>query len=139
MNTVLKEGLDVFYTVFLDDILVFSRSVKDHATHLRWVFGKLQENGLKAKAGKCSFGITSVEYLGHVIYAQGVSLDSSKVEAIKSWPPPKDAYKVSVFLELANYYSQMVQGFAMLAAPMSALLRKGIKFIWFHKCLETFS
>ena len=69
MNTVLKEVLDVFCTVYLDDILVFSKNIQDHATHLRWVFGRLRENGLKAKLAKCAFGLSSVDYLGHVISA----------------------------------------------------------------------
>ena len=68
-----------------------------------------------------------------------MSPDPSKVEAIKTWPPPKDAHEVRVFLGLAQYYSCMVPGFATLAAPLSALLRKVIKFEWSDECAESFS
>ena len=69
MNDVFRGHLDEFVTIYLDDILIFSKSVEEHAEHLRWVFSKLREHSLKAKRKKCAFGLTEIEYLGHVISA----------------------------------------------------------------------
>ena len=90
MNDVLRENLDDFVTVYLDDILIFSKSDDEHARHLQWVLGKLREHGLFAKRTKCAFGLDSVEYLGHVVIAEGISPDPAKIEAITTWPDPTD-------------------------------------------------
>lgn len=90
MNDVLRENLDDFVTVYLDDILIFSKSDDEHARHLQWVLGKLREHGLFAKRTKCAFGLDSVEYLGHVVTAEGISPDPAKIEAITTWPVPTD-------------------------------------------------
>ena len=86
MNHVLRKGLNAFCTVYLDDILVFSRTPEEHADHLRQVFAALRENHLHVKRSKCSFGRTSIEYLGHVVSGAGVSPDPGKVDVIKTWP-----------------------------------------------------
>ena len=90
MNDVLRENLDDFVTVYLDDILIFSKSDDEHARHLQWVLGKLREHGLFAKRTKCAFGLDSVEYLGHVVTAERISPDTAKIEAITTWPEPTD-------------------------------------------------
>ena len=90
MNDVLRENLDDFVTVYLDDILIFSKSDDEHVRHLQWVLGKLREHGLFAKRTKCAFGLDSVEYLGHVVTAEGISPDPAKIEAITTWPDPTD-------------------------------------------------
>ena len=76
----------------------------DHVRHVRWVLEKLRENTLFAKHEKCSFGLHSIEYLGHVVSAAGVQPDPDKVRAIKEWPRPTSVYDVRVFLGIANYY-----------------------------------
>ena len=88
MNGVLREGLDKFCTVYLDDILVFSRDDSEHSKHLDWVFTQLRKHSLHVKRAKCKFGVNSIEYLGHLVTADGVKPDPSKVKAVQSWPTP---------------------------------------------------
>ena len=88
MNEVLCDGLDRFVTVYLDDILVFSRSPQEHKEHLRWVFDKLRSNGLHAKRSKCNFAMQTLEYLGHIITPQGIKVDPGKTSAIKKLATP---------------------------------------------------
>ena len=88
MNEVLRERLDQCVTVYLDDILVFSKTPEEHEAQLRWVFGKLREHQLYAKRSKCTFGTDHIEYLGHVVSAKGIAPDPEKVKVIKTWPEP---------------------------------------------------
>ena len=94
MNSVLREGLDTMCTVYLDDILVYSRNDEEHRRHLAWVFDKLREHGLHVKRSKCKFGVSQIEYLGHLVTADGVKPDPGKVSVIKSWPIPTNVRKV---------------------------------------------
>ena len=88
MNTVLKEGLDRFVTVYLDNILVYSRDHESHERHLRWVFDQLRQHKLFAKRSKCEIGLSEVHYLGHVISEGVVKVDDSKISAVRDWPKP---------------------------------------------------
>lgn len=88
MHSVLREGLDRFVTVYLDDILVFSKDRESHKEHLRWVLQKLRENQLKAKLSKCDIGLSEVKYLGHVVSKGKVAVDDSKISAVRDWPEP---------------------------------------------------
>ena len=105
MNHVLRRGLNEFCTVYLDDILVFSRTPEEHAEHLRLVFSALCEHNLHVKRSKCSFGRSSIEYLGHVVSGSGVSPDPGKVDVIKTWPQPTSVKELQSFLGMTNYYS----------------------------------
>ena len=99
------EGLDRFCTVYLDDILVFSRDEEEHQAHLKWVFQKLRENSLHVKRAKCKFGVDQIEYLGHLVTAEGVKPDPAKIATVANWPPPTTVREVQQFLGMANYYS----------------------------------
>ena len=88
MDYVLKDYLDVFATVYLDDILIFSKNETDHAQHIRLVLEKLREHKLKAKRKKSEFGLHELQYLGHVIKDSAILMDPSKVDAITKWPEP---------------------------------------------------
>jgi hypothetical protein len=88
MNTVLSEKMGQFVLVYLDDILVFSRSVTDHVAHLRWTLGALRKHKLFAKRKKSEFGMKEIEYLGHIVSADGVRPDAGKLEAVRGWPEP---------------------------------------------------
>ncbi|MCF7184013.1 hypothetical protein L3H42_10980, partial [Corynebacterium sp. MC-13] len=102
MNRVFKPFLDVFVIVFIDDILVYSRSEQEHADHLRRVLGILRHQRLYAKFSKCEFWLSSVAFLGHIIGADGVRVDSQKIEAVKKWPRPTTPTEVRSFLGLAG-------------------------------------
>ncbi|CAA7055045.1 unnamed protein product [Microthlaspi erraticum] len=97
MNDVFREYLDVFVIIFIDDILVYSRSQEEHATHLRLVLEKLREQKLFAKLSKCSFWQREMGFLGHIVSAEGVSVDPAKIEAIRDWPRPSSATRSGVF------------------------------------------
>ena len=88
MNEVFRAHLDKFVVVYLDDILVFSNSEEEHEQHLRWVFEKLRQHALHAKRRKCAFALDRLEYLGHIVTPQGVSVDPYKTEAVRQFKPP---------------------------------------------------
>ncbi|CAA7057339.1 unnamed protein product [Microthlaspi erraticum] len=139
MNDVFREYLDVFVIIFIDDILVYSRSQEEHATHLRLVLEKLREQKLFAKLSKCSFWQREMGFLGHIVSAEGVSVDPAKIEAIRDWPRPSSATEIRSFLGLAGYYRRFVKGFATMAQPMTKLTGKDVPFIWSAECEESFS
>ncbi|CAA7058029.1 unnamed protein product [Microthlaspi erraticum] len=126
MNDVFREYLDVFVIIFIDDILVYSRSQEEHATHLRLVLEKLREQKLFAKLSKCSFWQREMGFLGHIVSAEGVSVDPAKIEAIRDWPRPSSATEIRSFLGLAGYYRRFVKGFATMAQPMTKLTGKDV-------------
>ena len=90
----LRGYLDRFCTVYLDDILIFSRSVEEHAHHLELVLKRLNEHGLHAKRSKCHFGLSEIEYLGHKVSHNGIEPHPEKVAAVKQWPTPTSAHDV---------------------------------------------
>nr|GFA70755.1 reverse transcriptase [Tanacetum cinerariifolium] len=130
MNRIFHEFLDKFVIVFIDDILVFSKSKEEHEDHLRTVLQTLRQEKLYAKFSKCEFWLSSVAFLGHIFSAEGITMDPAKVEAITKWPRPTSVTEVRSFLGLAGYYRRFVKGFSRLALPLTKLMRKGEKFVW---------
>nr|GEW88090.1 reverse transcriptase [Tanacetum cinerariifolium] len=130
MNRIFYEYLDKFVIVFIDDILVFSKSKEEHEDHLRTVLQTLRQEKLYAKFSKCEFWLSSVAFLGHIVSAEGITMDPAKVEAITKWPRPTSVTEVRSFLGLAGYYRRFVEGFSRLALPLTKLMRKGEKFVW---------
>ncbi|KAJ9515361.1 hypothetical protein QJQ45_006622 [Haematococcus lacustris] len=121
MNDIFRQELDDCVIVYLDDILIFSRSHADHAQHLRRVLGLLQEHKLYAKLSKCEFGLSQTEFLGHIISSTGIACDPKKITAVETWPVPTTVQDVRSFLGLANFYRRFVKNFADIAAPLTAL------------------
>ena len=111
MNEIFKPYLDLFVIVFIDDILVYSKSKKEHEEHLRIVLELLREKGFYAKFSKCAFLLDSVSFLGHVVSKDGVMVDPSKIEEVKSWVRPTNVIEVRSFVGLASYYRRFVKGF----------------------------
>ncbi|GJR96476.1 putative nucleotidyltransferase, ribonuclease H [Tanacetum coccineum] len=130
MNRVFHEFLDKFVIVFIDDILVFSKSKEEHEEHLRTVLQILRQEKLYAKFSKCEFWLSRVAFLGHIVSSEGITMDPAKVEAITKWPRPTSVTEVRSFLGLAGYYRRFVDGFSRLALPLTKLMRKGEKFVW---------
>jgi len=124
MNLVLKPFLRRSVLVFFDDILVYSSTWTEHLQHLRAVLDVLREHRLHLKRSKCSFATSSVHYLGHVITAEGVAMDTTKVAAVQSWPQPRSARGLRGFLGLAGYYRRFIKDYGTIAAPLTQLLRK---------------
>ena len=117
MHDVLRDYLDRFVLVFLDDVLVDSRNVEDHADHLRQVLQKLREWQLYAKASKCQIQTETIEFLGQQITADEMTPTDEKLRAVREWETPKDVKDVRSFLGFANYYRRFVQSFAAIAHP----------------------
>ncbi|KAK1422572.1 hypothetical protein QVD17_17855 [Tagetes erecta] len=138
MNRVCKPMLDRFVIVFIDDILIYSRTEKDHAQHVREVLTTLRNEKLYAKFSKCAFWLREVQFLGHVVNAEGILVDSAKIETIMKWSPPKTPTEVRSFLGLAGYYRRFIQDFSKIATPLTKLTRKNYKFEWKPEQEEAF-
>jgi hypothetical protein len=104
MNKVFMEYLDKFVVVFIDDIVIFSKTDKSHEKHLRLALERLRSNQLYAKFSKCQFWLIKVTFLGHVVSAGGVSVDPGKVRDVLNWMPPTNVSEIQSFLWLAGYY-----------------------------------
>ena len=138
MNWVFQPYLDRFVIVFIDDILLYSGSLEEHSEHLRIVLQTLRERQLYAKLSKCQFWLDKVAFLGHVISVEGVSVDPKKIEAVVNWKPPKNVSEVRSFLGLAGYYRKFVEGFSKIAASLTKLTRKDVKYDWVDACQQSF-
>ncbi|KAJ0556179.1 putative nucleotidyltransferase, Ribonuclease H [Helianthus annuus] len=130
INRVCKPFLDRFIIVFIDDILVYSKSKAEHAQHLRLVLELLQGNRLYAKFSKCEFWLEEVQFLGHIVNSQGIHVDPVKIEAVKSWVTPKNPSEARSFLGLAGYYLRFIEGFSKIDVPLTALTYKDKPFVW---------
>ncbi|XP_070040185.1 uncharacterized mitochondrial protein AtMg00860-like [Nicotiana tomentosiformis] len=120
-----------FYVpVFIDDILVYSRSQEEHAHHLRIELQRLREEKLYAKFSKCEFWFSLVAFLWHVVSSEGIKVDPMKIEAVQGWPGLSSATKIRSFLGLAEYYCRFMEGFSSIAAPLTRLTQKGAPFRW---------
>jgi hypothetical protein len=138
MNKVFMEYLDKFVLVFIDDILIFSKTEEEHEKHLRMVLEKLRSNQLYAKFSKCEFWLMEAAFLGHVISAGGISVDPSKVKDVLNWMPPTNASEIRSFLGLAGYYRWFIKDFSKIAKPMTRLLEKNKDFDWTEECQVSF-
>jgi hypothetical protein len=130
MNDVLRDFLDDFAVVYLDDILIFSRSLDEHKRHVRLVLERLRDNGLFAKPEKCSFHQREVEYLGYLVSASGVKMDPKKVSSVVDWPEPSSVRDLQIFLGFANFYRRFIRGFSKVAAPLTRLFKKDHPFVF---------
>ena len=138
MNKVFQPYLDKFVIVFIDDILVYSRDEEEHANHLRLVLQTLREKQLYAKFNKCEFWLDQVVFLGHIVSGEGIKVDPKKIEAVLNWEPPKNVPELRSFLGLVWYYRRFVEGFSIISAPLTKLLRKHVEYKWTEACQSSF-
>jgi hypothetical protein len=138
MNTMFQHMLRKCVLVFVDDILIYSKTMEEHPQHISEVFTILTQHQLVLKKSKCSFAQRSLEYLGHIISGQGVATDPTKIQAVQHWPPPKDVKKLRGFLGLAGYYRKFIRHYGLLSRPMSDLLKKNTQFIWTPSMQQSF-
>ena len=138
MNKVFMDCLDIFVVVFIDDVLIYSRNEEEHEKHLRIVLERLREHQLYAKFSKCEFWLKQVDFLGHVISAEGVAVDPAKVESVLSWKQPKNVSEIRSFLGLAGYYRRFIEYFSRISKPMIQLIKTESKFEWTPACETSF-
>lgn len=137
MNDIFQELLRKSIIVFFDDILVFSTTMEDHLGHLSQVFSILDKHHFPLKPAKCSFGQSSIAYLGHIVTEGIVALDPLKIQGVIDWPTPKSVKGLHGFLGLSGFYHRFVQGYATLAHPLTSLLNK-IAFEWYDLAQQAF-
>jgi hypothetical protein len=125
MNKVFMEELDRFVVVFIDDILIYSESTEEH---LRVMLERLRQQKLYAKFSKCEFWMEKVAFLGHMLSAEGIAVDPSKVESVTKWEQPLNVTDVRSFLGLAGYYRKFIENFSKIAKPMTELLKNNTRF-----------
>ena len=126
MNRVFKPYLDQFVVVFIDDILVYSRSGEEHERHLSIMLQTLRDKQLFAKLNKCEFWLDKVSFLGHVVTKDGISVDLKKVDAVANWRRPSTETKIRSFLGLVGYHRWFIEGFSKIALPLTKLTQKGL-------------
>ncbi|CAA0832652.1 Uncharacterized mitochondrial protein AtMg00860, partial [Striga hermonthica] len=138
MNRVFHPFLDQFVIVFIDDILVYSRSIDQHKKHLRIVLETLRREKLYAEFSKCEFWLDRVAFLGHIVTAKGIKVDPSKIEAVSKWDTPRSVADVCRFLGLAGYYRRFIEGFSKIAQPLTNLTKKVVRFDWSPRYEKSF-
>ena len=130
MHQAFRPFLDEFALVFLDDILIYSKTLEEHEKHVRQVLEVLRKEKLYAKESKCEFFKTEVEFLGHIVGRDGVRMMEDKVKAVADWPEPKNVRDVRAFLGTTGYYRKFVKDFSRIASPLSELTKESVKFCW---------
>ncbi|GJW51043.1 putative reverse transcriptase domain-containing protein [Tanacetum coccineum] len=133
MNRVCKPYLDKFVIVFINDILIYSKSNQEHEENLKLILELFKKEELYAKFYKCEFWIPKVQFLGYVIDSQGIHVDPAKIESIKDWVSPKTPTEIRQFLGLFGYYRIFIEGFSKIAKSMTKLTQKKVKFDWGDK------
>ncbi|GJS89148.1 reverse transcriptase domain-containing protein [Tanacetum coccineum] len=136
MNRVCKPYLDKFVIVFIDDILIYSKSEEEHEKFT--ILDLLKKEKLYAKFSKCEFWLKEVQFLGHVVNRDGIHVDPSKVESVKNWKTPESPTEIRSFLGLAGYYRRFIENFSKIAKPLTLLTQKNKAYVWGDKQDEAF-
>lgn len=130
INDVLREYLDHFVLVYLDDILIFSDDQQQHDQHVKLVLQKLRDAGLFVKAEKCQFDVPDVEFLGFIVGRSGLAMDPKKVTAVTDWPIPRNVHDIHSFLGFTNFYRRFIRNYSIISNPLYKLLQKDVPFSW---------
>ncbi|GBG61004.1 hypothetical protein CBR_g18600 [Chara braunii] len=138
MNRIFHEYLDKFVIVYLDDIVIFSKTVEEHVTHLDKVLSLLRQHKFKINGEKCEFGRTRVLYLAHEISAEGLKPDDAKVASIRDWPRPQFVTEMRSFLGMTGYYKTFVKNYSIVVTPLTDLTRLDTPWEWTDKCEAAF-
>jgi hypothetical protein len=123
MNNIFRAVLYKYVVVYLDDIIIYSKTVEDHLQHLADVFSLLEAAGIRLKRVKCEFFKTEIEYLGYIISSRGITPNKKKIDSITTYPEPTNQKELGSFLGLASYYRKFVRAFAEKAYPLRHLQR----------------
>ncbi|MBW0517748.1 hypothetical protein O181_057463 [Austropuccinia psidii MF-1] len=124
LNDIFYYLLDIDVVVYLDEIIVFSKSEEGHVTHVSTFLSRLQTHNLFAKASKCLFHVSSVEYLGYIVSSEGLKMDQAKVQKILNWPPPRNLKALQLFLDFANFYHHFIKNYSKKISSLTSFLKK---------------
>lgn len=126
-----------FVLCYVDDVIIFSATFKEHLSHLNEVFSRMRQAGLKLSPGKCYFAQKKLHYLGHVISKEGIQADPRKIEKVQNLCAPTNQKGVKSLLGLTNYYKKFIKGYSKICAPLFQLLQKNSKFEWTDDCQKS--
>ena len=138
MNKMFAAQLGKSVLVYLDDIIIYSRTADEHLSHLDEALSTLQQHGFKAKLEKCDFNKPELKFLGHIVGRHGLKVDPDKVRVVKDWPAPSNLKQLRRFLGLANYFRRFIQGYSSLVAPLTALTSEKTPWLWAPACHSAF-
>ena len=138
MNTLLRPHLGKYCLIYMDDILIYSKTPQEHLQHLRAVLQTLREAQLYCKLSKCKFALQQVQYLGHIVTRGGVKPNPAKVSIIQDWPTPQSPKELASFLGLAQYFAKFIPCYAIMTTCLRSLLRKGAVWNWTEQCADAF-
>ena len=138
MNDILFEYLNDFCQAYLDDILIYSKTKKDHVKHVRLILQKLREAGLQVDILKCEFHVQETKFLGLLVSIDGLRMDPAKIQAVVDWATPTNLKEVQAFIGFCNFYRRFIRDFSKIVKPMISLTGKGIIFDWSPACQEAF-
>ncbi|MBW0511938.1 hypothetical protein O181_051653 [Austropuccinia psidii MF-1] len=138
VNDIFQDLLAVFVVAYLDDIMVFSKSEEEHVTNGSTVLTRLRANNLFAKASKCLFHLTSVEYLGYVVSSEGLKMNKEKVQQILNWPPPRNLKALQSFLVFSNFYYPFINNYSKKISSLTSFLKKDSFFPLNEEALDQF-
>ena len=138
MDTALRGLIGKICFVYLDDIVIFGSTIQEHHQNLVTLFERLRQTGLKLQPDKCEYLRPELEYLGHVITAEGVKPNSKKIEAVLNFKKPSNPTDVQAFLGLSGYYRKFIKNFSTRAKPLTELTKKNQPFYWTEACEKAF-
>jgi len=123
-----------FVVVYIDDILICSKSAEEHVKHVRQILDLLRESKYHIKLKQCEFEQPEVKFLGHIVGAEEIKVDPAKVQAIQDWEPPTNVHGVCSFVGLATYFRKFIESFSRVVAALANLTKKETSFVWNEKC-----
>ena len=138
INDIFHEHLNTFCSAYINDILIYSKTKKEHTKHVQLVLQKLQKAGLQLDIDKCEFFVKEVKYLGLIITSEGIKMDQEKLSAVFDWSILENLKNIQSFLGFANFYRRFIRDFSKIAAPLNALIKKDIFFHWGLKQQKAF-
>ena len=138
INDTLFDFLHRFVQAYLDDILIYSKTLQDHRSHVCQVLQRLREAGLQADIDKCEFHVQETRFFGLIVSTEGIQMDPQKIQTILDWAQPTSLRHVRSFLGFCNFYRRFIRDFSKLAKPLTGLTKKDAPFDWTSACQSAF-